>query len=163
MDAIEKYVRSHEFKDVTASHLTKSILEDTGNEYNARQVGLCFGQLVKSKIITRRILKGRYLYSSKAVGLPPAPPALHAPLLTVQTATPAELNTVQFSAPYVTPYAPDEKYGEIQAELDQTLNALDSYKSLYRDMLSALRQSYASCDSNMVFLAGLATKLNLAI
>jgi len=156
MEVIEKYVRSHEFKDLTAFQISKLIFEQSGFQSNPRAVGLHLAPLVKKKVITRRIRHGIYLYSSDALPKPE-------PSLTVQTATPVVSNTVQFSVPYATPYAPDEKYREIQAELDATLNLLDSYKSFYRDMLSALRKSYASCDSNIIFLTAIATKLNTAI
>lgn len=157
MNRIEEYVRSHKFADLTASKIAEAIFNDNGAELSPITIGRFLMKLISKKVVSRRIRDGCYLYTSHAE--PPAPP----PSLTVQTATPVESNTVQFSVPYATPYAPDEKYGEIQAELDATLNLLDSYKSLYRDMLSALRESYASCDSNIVFLTAIATKLNAAI
>lgn len=160
MEHIEKYVRCHEFKDLTAAHLAKCILEDTGNEYNARQIGLSLGKLVQSHIISRRILNGCYLYSSKAVGLPPAPPPVPPPSLTVQTATPITLNTVQFSPACDTPYEPDEKYGEIQAALDATLSKMDDYKSLNVKLYNALLKSEKERLAYIDFLTYISDKLS---
>lgn len=164
MNRIEEYVRSHKFADLTASQIAEAIFNSCGAELSPISIGRFLMKLISKKVVSRRILDGCYLYTSHAVQEPPAPPAPPPapppPSLTVQTATPVTLNTVQFSSAYATPYEPDEKYGEIQAALDASLTKNDDYKSLnvklYNALLKAEKERHAYVD----FLTYLSDKLS---